>query len=275
MSYVELLAEARKDVDAAIEVWRQLIHERLSDRIDYAFLKGSGIKAWESPVDYVPMISDIDIHMSTKDRMPLFPETRGGFLYSLETTRLYEERFMEMRPDHLHIPRPQVVVIEEARGDWLPERPEEVKLLFGEVPLKPEEAEEPVEHFRARDLDKLAELGPLLARLPERVIDRIDLEYYRVLRMLCWVVSPTPVRVLSQCTDPKHVWTLNRTNVLRLLERNGFQGIAEPYREYYLTGWKAFTEGFRGNETMRQLLTHAYNVLYASYDAVREKVEKR
>lgn len=272
MSYGELLAEARKDVDAAIEVWRQLIQERLSDRIDYAFLKGSGVKAWESPVDYVPMISDIDIHMSTKDRMPLFPETRGGFLYSLETTRLYEERFMEMRPDHLHIPRPQVVVIEEARGEWLPERPEEVKLLFGEVPLKPEE---PVEHFRARDLDELAGLGPLLARLPERVIDRIDLEYYRVLRMLCWVVSPTPVRVLSQYTDPKHVWTLNRTNVLRLLERNGFQGIAEPYREYYLTGWKAFTEGFRGNETMRQLLTHAYNVLYASYDAVREKVEQR
>ena len=272
MSYGELLSEARKDVDVAIEVWRQLIQERLSDRIEYAILKGSGIKEWESPVDYVPMISDLDIHMGTKDRMPLLPETRGGFLYSLETTRHYEMRFMEMRTDHLHIPRPQVVVMEESRGDWLPERPEEVKLLFGELPLKPEES---VEHLRARDLDELAGLGPLLAQLPERVIDRIDLEYYRVLRMLCYVVSPTPVRVLSQYTDPKHVWTLNRTNVLRLLERNGFQGIAEPYREYYLTGWKAFTEGFRGNETMRQLITHAYNVLYASYDAVREKVERR
>jgi hypothetical protein len=272
MSYGELLAEARKDVDAAIEVWQQLIQERLSDRIDYAVLKGSGIKAWESPVDYVPMISDIDIHIGKREGMPLFPETRGGFLYSLETTRLYEERFMEMRPDHLHIPRPQVVVIKEARGEWLPERPEEVKPLFGEVPLKPEES---AEHLRARDMDELAELGPLLARLPEQVIDRIDLEYYRVLRMLCYVVSPTPIRVLSQFTDPKHVWTLNRTNVLRLLERDGLQGIAEPYREYYLTGWKAFTESFRDNETMRQLITHAYNVLYASYDAVREKVEKR
>jgi hypothetical protein len=26
---------------------------------------------------------------------------------------------------------------------------------------------------------------------------------------------------------------------------------------------------------MRQLIMHAYDVLYASYDAVREKVEKR
>jgi hypothetical protein len=272
MNYEDMLLEARRDVDAAVEVWRQLIQERLSDRIDYAILKGSGIKEWESPVDYVPMISDIDIHLGKKESMSLLPETRGGFLYSLETTRLYEERFKETRPDHLHIPRPQVVVMEESRGDWLPERPEEVKLLFGEVPLKPEE---PVEHLRARDLDELAGLGPLLARLPVQVIDRIDLEYYRVLRMLCYVVSPTPVRVLSQYTKPKHVWTLNRTKVLRLLERNGFQSIAEPYREYYLTGWKAFTEGFRDNETMRQLITHAYDVLYASYEAVREKVEQR
>jgi hypothetical protein len=26
---------------------------------------------------------------------------------------------------------------------------------------------------------------------------------------------------------------------------------------------------------LRQLITHAYNILYASYDAVREKVERR
>ena len=272
MSYGALLAEARKDVDAAIEVWRQLIHERLSDRIDYAILKGSGIKEWESPVDYVPVISDIDIHVGTKKNMPLFPKNRDGFLYSLETTRLYEEMFKEMRPDHLHIPRPQFVVIEEARGEWLPEKHEEVKPLFGEVPLKSEES---LESLRARDLDELTGLGPLLARLPERVIDRVDLEYYRVLRMLCWVVSPTPVRVLSQFTDPKHAWTINRTNLLRLLESSGIQDIAEPYREYYLTGWKAFTEGFRGNDTMRRLITHAYDVLYASHEAVREKVERR
>jgi len=272
MSYERLLTEARRDVDAAVEVWRRLIHERLSDRVEYALLKGSVIKEWDSPVDYVPVISDVDIHVGTKTGVHLFPETRDGFLYSLETTRLYEEWFKEERPDHLHIPRPQIMVVEESRGEWLPESPEEVKPLYGEVPLKPEE---PVEHLRARDLEELAGLAPLMARLPLHVIERIDLEYYRVLRMLCYVVSPTPVRVLSQYAEPKHVWTLNRTNVLRLLERSGLQGIAEPYREYYLTGWKAFTEGFRDNETMRRLITHAYDVLHASYDAVREKVERR
>jgi hypothetical protein len=272
MSCGELLSEARRDVDTAIEVWWQLIHERLSDRIDYAILKGSGIKEWESPVDYVPVISDIDIHVGTKEGMPLFPKNRDGFLYSLETTRLYEKMFKEKRPDHLHIPRPQIMVVEENRGEWLPESLGEVKPLYGEVPLKPDES---LESLRARDLDMLAGLAPLLARLPEYVIERIDLEYYRVLRMLCWVVSPTPVRVLSQLTDPKHVWTLNRTKVLRLLESSGLKDIAQPYRGYYLAGWKAFTEGFRGNDTMRRLITHAYDVLHASHEAVREKVGQR
>jgi len=272
MSYGELLLEARRDVDAAIEVWRQLIHERLRDRVEYALLKGSGIKEWESPVDYVPVISDIDIHVGTKEGMPLFPKNRDGFLYSLETTRLYEKMFNEKRPDHLHIPRPQIMVVEENRGEWLPESLGEIRPLYGEVPLKPEES---LESLRARDMDELSGLAPLLARLPEYVIERIDLEYYRVLRMLCYVVSPTPVRVLSQLTDPKRVWTLNRTNVLQMLQHNGLNDIAQPYREYYLTGWKAFTEGFRDNDTMRQLLTHAYDVLYASHEAVRGKVEQR
>ena len=272
MSYDDLLLEARGDVDAAVDVWRRLIRERLSDRVEYALLKGSGIKEWESPVDYVPVISDIDIHVGTKGGMPLFPKNRDGFLYSLETTRLYEEMFKEKRPGYLHVPRPQIMVVEENRGDWMPESPDEFKPLYGEVPLKPEE---PEESLRARDMDELAGLGPLLARLPEYVIERIDLEYYRVLRMLCWVVSPTPIRVLSQLTDPKHAWTLNRTKVLRLLESSGLKNIAQPYRLYYLTGWKAFTEGFRGNDTMRRLITHAYDVLHASHEAVREKVGQR
>ncbi|MBN2334274.1 hypothetical protein JXL21_01860 [Candidatus Bathyarchaeota archaeon] len=268
IDYSGLMTEARRDVEAAVEVWRRLINERLGDRIDYAALKGSSTKRWDSPVDYVPVVSDVDIHVGIKEGQPLVPQNREGFLHSIETTRLYEEMFKEARPGHIHVPRIQFAIMNEARGDWLPESPDEVKTLYGEVPLKPVES---AESMRARDLKELTELAPLLGRLPEHVIERIDLEYYRVLRMLCYVVSPTPVRVLSQSLDPRHVWKLNRTHVLRLLEREGYTSIAEPYREYYITGWRAFTEGFRGNDTMRQLLTHAYTVLDESYKAVKDR----
>ncbi|HEX9915072.1 MAG TPA: hypothetical protein VGB32_09145, partial [Candidatus Bathyarchaeia archaeon] len=106
---------------------------------------------------------------------------------------------------------------------------------------------------------------------PEQVIDRIDLEYYRALRMLCYIVSPSPVQVLTQRhPEPKHLWTLNRTGVIRELYEYGLGELADAYREYYAAGWRAFNGGFRDNEAMRQLLTWAYTVLYLSYRAAKE-----
>jgi hypothetical protein len=140
--------------------------------------------------------------------------------------------------------------------------------LYGDTPLKPEE---PVERLRARDMEELQGLGPLLDRLPEQVIDRIDLEYYRVLRMLCYIVSPSPVRVLTQShPDPKRLWMLNRTGVIRELREYGFGELADAYGEYYAAGWRAFNGGFRDNEVMRQLIAWAYTVLDLSYHAVKE-----
>lgn len=263
----ENLREARRDVDAAITVWREVIEERLGDRIMYAVLKGSATKPWETPADYVPVISDLDIHIGTKGGQPLFPPSREGFLYSLDTARIIEERFLELCPRHLHIPRPQVVVMKEDHRDWFPETIDEVVPLYGETPLKPPES---VEHLRARDLAELQSLGPLLDRLPEQVIDRIDLEYYRVLRMLCYVVSPSPVRVLSQRhPDPKHLWTLNRTYVIQELIEYSYDELASNYRDYYEAGWKAFHGGFRDNEAMRRLLKLAYLVLEGCYLATQ------
>jgi len=263
----EQMREARRDVDAAISVWRGVIEERLGDRVTYAVLKGSATKPWETGADYVPVISDLDIHIGTPGGRPLFPQTRQGYRYALDTTRIIEQRFLELRPYHLHIPRPQVVVMKEEHRDFLPETPGEVIPLYGETPLKPPE---PPESLRARDLSELRSLGPLLDRLPEQVIDRIDLEYYRVLRMLCWLVSPSPVRVLSQShPDPKHLWTLNRTRVIRLLEENGYTDLAQNYSDYYEAGWAAFHTGFRDNEAMRRLLLLAYLVLEACLEAVK------
>ncbi len=97
---MDRLVEARKDVDAAISVWGELIPERMGERIRYAMLKGSALKEWDSLVDYVPVISDLDIHIGTINDQPIFPLNRDGFLYALESTRLYEERFKELRPGH-------------------------------------------------------------------------------------------------------------------------------------------------------------------------------
>jgi hypothetical protein len=119
------------------------------------------------------------------------------------------------------------------------------------------------------------EIGGVLERLPFRVVDRIGLEYFRILREICWIVSPTPVRVLSQFSDSKTLWNLNRTNVVNSLKKIGLGELAEVYKSYYLKGWEAFNSGFTDNKTMRELLYLAHNVLQLSIDTLRIKKHQK
>ena len=258
--YIMKLEEARKDIDTAITVWKELLREL--DTVEFAYVKGSAIKEWETEVDYVPLLSDLDIHIGTTDNQPLFPKTRQGFLHSLEASRFYEERLNELRPDHLHIPRIQIVLLQQGHELFYPEKSEELNQLMGIIPRREEESEQ---SCQIRDLEVLLELKELLERQPERMIDRIGLEYYRIIRSLCYIVSPTPVRVLSQYIDSKKAWRLNRTKLIQELEAKGLDQLASVYRDYYHIGWEAFEAGFNNNEIMRQLIQSAYDVLWYSY----------
>jgi hypothetical protein len=251
-------------------VWKILFDDRLKDRVSFSYVKGSGIKQWDSLIDYVPIISDIDIHIGTRDYQPLFPNNREGFLYSLETTKLYEKNFLKIRPNYVHIPRPQIVFIEEHQTLLLPEKTDDILPLHGDIPFREEESE--IE-CKKRDLDSLREIRGVLDRLPMRVIDRVGLEYFRIIRELCWIVSPTPIRVLSQLLDSKKVWKLNRTDIVNVLENVGLGALAEAYTSYYMKGWEAFDTRFTDNQTMRELITLAYDVLELSFETLSDIVE--
>ncbi len=256
------LNQAKADVDASIEIWRKLIGEKLGDVVDFAYVKGSTLRKWESPLDYVPLISDVDIHVKTMAGRPLFTPDPEGFIAALGLTRLYEEMFKERRPEHLHIPRPQIVTMDELEPGWVPHDPSSIVVLHGEV--KPG-VRRPDDEVRADDLAQLLELEHLLPALPMRVVNRIGLEYYRIIRQLCWWVSPTPVRLLSQMVDPDHVWGLNRTQVAELLDDYGFDDVSKHYRDYYMAGWDSFETRFQEDEAMRKTIEEAYWVLHKSW----------
>lgn len=83
--------------------------------------------------------------------------------------------------------------------------------------------------------------------------------------MLCYEVSPAPVRLLSQFEDnPYRVWDMNRTAICAELKKHGFTDLAESYRDYYLTGWEVFRSGFLDGKAMRRLVNRAHSVLELS-----------
>jgi hypothetical protein len=254
--------KARREVYSCIEAWKTIFETRFEGRIEYAYAKGSGVKEWSSPIDYVPLLSDVDIHVKKMGDESLFGSPETAVEEALEVSGEYERLFLEMNTDPLHVPRTQVVVLNDAVKDprfLLPLESDEIHVMFGEPELRKALLKEKV---RVVDYENLMELEGVLRSLPMSAMDKTGLEYWYLIRRLVWHVSPAPVRLLTQVVeDPEEAWMWNRTKVCDKLEEHGFHGVSQSYRDYYLLGWEMFFTGLRDTRIMRRVVSKAYDVL--------------
>ena len=81
-----------------------------ADEIRGLYLKGSSVKAWESPLDYVPEVSDVDIHVWFRDdnswrrHLDTVPQ-------ALEIQAGVEACFKDRIARPIHHPRLQLIVL--------------------------------------------------------------------------------------------------------------------------------------------------------------------
>lgn len=85
----------KTDIIRALDIWKEILREHGS--VKYAYVHGSALKQWESDIDYVPFISDVDLH--------IYPEKNIIFDddISWEVPIIYEDGFVE--EPYLHLPR--------------------------------------------------------------------------------------------------------------------------------------------------------------------------
>lgn len=269
------MEKARREVFSCIEAWKTLFETRFCGKIEYAYAKGSGVKEWSTPIDYVPLLSDVDIHIKVRGDEPLFGSRETAMEEALEVSSEYEELFLEWNPDPLHVPRTQIVVLNEVVEDpkfLLPLESDDIHVMLGEPELRKTPFKE---RIRAIDLEKLMELEGVLSSLPMSAVDKTGLEYWYLIRRLVWHVSPTPVRLLTQVEeDPEEAWMWNRTRICEKLEEHGFHEVSESYREYYLLGWEMCFTDFRDTRIMRRIVSRAYDVLESSFRLAKESIHK-
>ncbi|MHA3964269.1 MAG: hypothetical protein AM325_012115 [Candidatus Thorarchaeota archaeon SMTZ1-45] len=263
------MTKVKNDVLCAIEVWRNLLEEIFDSRLEYAYAKGSAVKKWESPIDYVPVISDLDIHVMMTDSEVLFPKTKMGFESAVHVSKEYEDRFRRTRDDHLHIPRSQVVHINPNLNDpsfFLP-RVSEVHVMVG----SPKDAKMPIaEEIRNSDYSQIQELASYLEDLPRQTFDRVGFDFWALLRRMNWRVSPAPIRILTQYhSSPAEVWNWNRTRILKELKEKELTPIADLYQKYYDVGWELFLSNFTDYAKFRELVVHGYAVLHGCLRAIQ------
>ena len=257
----ELAEKAKEDINASLDSWVSVLVGTLGDRVKCAYAKGSALKPWESPIDYVPIISDVDIHIELNNEPELFPNSEDPFRDAMRLSKRYEDRFKELRPDHLHIPRSQLSSVDKLIEllEYVPPRRRDVKILLGKLsePLFPS-----IERVRRIDLENLLSLSEFVAKMPSRIADRTGIDFWGIIREMTWRVSPAPVRLLTQTADdPLDVWSWNRTHIVHELRAQGHNEIASRYEDFYMAGWNLFLSGFTSSDDFRWATTSGYYVL--------------
>lgn len=207
------------------------------------YFKGSASKPWYAPCDYVPELSDLDLHLWLHDAAsarhePQFKDSRFGLAFA-ETA---EQGFYARVPQPLHLPRPQVLVLNQAmsRG-WT--RSHALVLRGEPYPGDPSTA--------AEDREMLLKMSAQVTELGLDWLDKLGPQLWDVLRALNWRLSPLPARCLSSVGAGERVWYEPRSRLLTELQQAKFGTLAAQLETYYAEAWVAFAAGWRDPRPMR------------------------
>lgn len=201
------------------------------------YLKGSANKRWDSPIDYVPDISDVDLHIDFYHD-DAWRAHFGTVAQAIEVQRRVESRYISKVKEPVHTPRPQLIVVNKVMAeldDFVPSPPSTVNTLYGlEYPAAEYSAPEAI---RRGDSVRLVENSDYLTEFPMHLIDKPGKYTWNALRALILRVSPAGPRVLHiSGIETERAWGMNRTEVLSALNEVGYSELARHYAEFYLAG---------------------------------------
>lgn len=234
------------------------------------YLKGSVVKPWESPLDYVPEVSDVDMHVWFHDDAA-WPRHLGTVSRALDVQKGVEARFAARVPLPLHEPRPQLIVMNKMMAEhegFLHSPRSTVSVLYGEE--YPEADYSDSAGIRRHDATQLVGEAAWVDRMPLHLVDKPGRYLREALRQLVWRVSPAGPRVLHVSgLDTEQAWSMNRTRVTQSLRELGLASLADGYAAFYLSSWDYFLSGFTDSDAGRTAVQAAEQVLTESAEIGR------
>ena len=261
----------REEVNAVAEAFSEVLIEEIPGReIRGIYLKGSGQKEWDSPIDYVPEVSDVDIHIEFRNGTD-WQQYVGTVSQAMAIQHKVELRYLSKVNQAVHAPRPQLVIVNKLISDleFVHSPRSTVKVLFGaEYPLA--DYGDP-DRIRRGDCNRLLEAAAYLTDFPLNVIDRPGKYVLESLRPLVWRVSPAGPRVLHLSgIDTQTAWGVNRTKVVWMLAELGQPDLARHYAGFYLSAWEYFLSRFESADAGRSALKAGVEVLTAAAEVASD-----
>lgn len=252
----------KEEVNCMVATFVEVLLNKIPpDEIQLIYFKGSGQKDWDTPIDYVPEISDVDIHILLSEDSTIH-KYLGRISDVLEINHMVEERYRKEKQSYLHFPRPQLVVLNDLlkQEDFIPTPGSAVSIVYGEE--YPGYNYNDMEKIKNIDCKRLKEEEETLSKLPLRVIDKPGRYLWEAIRNLVWHVSPVGPRILDLLgVKPELAWEVNRTAIISMLKDLGEKELSKNYTEFYLHSWDYFLSGYRDREAVRTAIKKGYLVL--------------
>lgn len=247
----------KKDVDIMVSCFKEVLfsHEK-KQNVYGIYFKGSASKRWDSIIDYVPGISDIDIHFILKNPKKLRSISLDeAFVFSSELRKLYKSK--NRHPAHVPIVQMNLLNDLMEKDFYSPTPKSAIKVIYGKeypeekIILKKELAKS---KKKIRD-----DAGPLAEKFPMKVIDKTN-GHAKYLQDLAWKISPTvPNYLFLKIKDYDKVWSMNRTEIVKSLMDLGEKHLAENYVKFYTEAWNYYLD--KSEESLISSLKAGYNVL--------------
>ena len=235
------------------------------------YFKGSAVKRWDSPLDYVPEVSDVDMHLWFHDDAA-WTRHLGTVHQALEVSAGVEVLFASRMASPLHQPRPQLVILNKmmAEIEGFAHSPQStVMALYGEDYPRGDYGNP--DAIRRQDAANLAYESGWVDKMPLQLVDRPGRYLREATRVLSWRISPIGSRVLHVSgLDTERAWSMNRTKVAMALRDCGFASLADDYIAYYLSMWDYFLSGFADSDAARAAIERAVRLLTESGDVGRK-----
>lgn len=243
----------RFEVDAMLGALVKTVQGHLPPhRMRGLYFKGSASKPWQAPLDYVPEISDLDLHLWLRD--PVDAEWLSNSRAALDFSAEVEARYLTACPNPIHWPRPQVQIINEMCEEpgWARSP---VHLLHGEP--YPGGTPDPVS-----DRQNIIRHAREAAQLGLHHFDKQGPDLWATLRALNWRVSPAASRVLSALgAGEDEAWGSPRSVLVGRLRDHGLAPLADLLTRYYAACWSAFDARWRDPRPLRLAISAALDAL--------------
>ena len=214
----------RSEVECLAACFLEQLLETIPEReVRGFYYKGSSKKVWESPLDYVPEVSDVDMHLWFHDD-DAWHRYLDTIPQAMEVQKGVEARFRARIAEPLHEPRPQLLVMNKllAEIDEFVYSPRStVTVLYGEDYPKGDYTDS--DAIRRYDCANLLRDDEWVGQSGLQVVDKPGRYLWQALRAVTWRVSPTGPRVLHVLgVETEDAWSMNRTTVARAMRDRGF-----------------------------------------------------